>query len=162
MSNIWVDSLQLLSARPTLVDRRGFVRTKVLSINQAMTDLVAQQMADVWLRAHSAPPFVGDLTSQGRALRGYLDGRGVHAFAVGEMAGELVHFPNDIDPQTGHVGRDGVIAGVTYDGDSEQAQVSIDSSREDFDALVERYGIASGSSGSSPGAGAGTGSGGGD
>jgi hypothetical protein len=50
----------------------------------------------------------------------------------------LMHFSNRIDPDTGALGRDGRIAQVTYNHNEQEAQVSIDNQRNNFEALISR------------------------
>jgi hypothetical protein len=54
---------------------------------------------------------------------------------------QLVRLTDRVDPDTGALGRDGRIAAVSYNHDSETAEVSIDNERGNFDALLARLGV---------------------
>ena len=55
--------------------------------------------------------------------------------------GELIHFSDRVDPDSGAIGRNGRIASVTYNPATDVATVALDNSRADFDALMARLAI---------------------
>jgi hypothetical protein len=141
----WIDSIQPVQvARATLPDHRGFLKTKVVQVSAAMTPDGAQQIADVFLQTHMRTPLKGTLTIEPGGAR-YVKGDGhVHPSKLLTMVGELVQLDHRIDPDTGAQGRTGVIAAVSYDADSETATVTLDSSRDNFEAVLARYGAVTG------------------
>lgn len=139
-----VDPVTVYRAAPTLVDRRGFVRTKVLSSSDALSVDGATVILDTFLRTHMRTPFKGNGTIRPGDLRLYEGGAEVHPRLLARDTGELIHFSNLIDPDTGAMGRDGTITDVTYGSDSEEATVTIDDGREGFEALLSRIGVIAG------------------
>ena len=130
----------LRSQTGTIVNKRGFNRTKILSIGGALTTAAANQLGDVYLAAHRLQPFKGDITIHGQGgVRRVLGGADVHPSELLLGARGLIRLTDKIDPDTGGLGRDGVIASVTYDDDTETAQVSLDSQRDNLEALIARF-----------------------
>lgn len=152
--SFYIDSLRLEVASPTLADRRGRTRTKAISMpTQAVDVAVIERLLDIWLKTHMRTPATGDLAVDERALKHYLTGEGMHPFELGEYAGQLVCLLTEIDPDTGHLGRDVPIAQVSYDGNTESSRIALDSVREDFDKLVARYDLFMGGGATPPSAG---------
>lgn len=58
--------------------------------------------------------------------------------------GRRIRFATLIDPDTGGIGRDGVIANVRYDDDATTAVVQIDNDYTAIDALLTRWGVLQG------------------
>ena len=56
---LYVDSLDVARVTSTLVDRRGFRRSKALQAQSAQTEDTAAELGDVWLRDHKTTPFRG-------------------------------------------------------------------------------------------------------
>ena len=142
---IYLDDYAMEVVRPTIVDRRGFVRSKTHSMSQAINDAVGQQIDDTFLQTHKRAPLKGDLNVTGRGgVRRYLGDAAVDPAELLLYTGELIHLADQIDPDLGTIGRDGVIAAVTYNGDDETANVAIDNQRDNFEAAVERYQVVAG------------------
>ncbi|MBA3688463.1 MAG: hypothetical protein H0W81_06515 [Chloroflexi bacterium] len=142
-----LDSFALDYARPTLVSRRGFIRSKVLPISAPLPkDLaVANTIGDVWLPDHKATPFRGTLTVTGNAsARMISTGAPVSPERMGMYVGQLIRFTDRVDPDTGNWGREGRIVGVSYDAATDTASVTIDSSRKAFEALIQRVALFTG------------------
>lgn len=139
VASIWVDTFTISVVKPTLPDRRGFLRTKVLQIAPALNEPIAQQFADAYLAGHMRAPLKGSLTAHGPAVRQYLGDAPVHPAHLLLHTTELVHLSHMIDPDTGHLGRDAPIATVSYDHDDQRSDVAVDETRESFEALVARY-----------------------
>ena len=55
--------------------------------------------------------------------------------------GELIRFSDRIDPDTGAQGRDGKIVEASYKVDDNSVELTIDSSRAGFEALLNRLGV---------------------
>ena len=64
---LWIDSLALAVAQPTLVDRRGFRRTHTLPVKSSLTEALAAQIGDTWLRG--APHHAAERHGQGVRYR---------------------------------------------------------------------------------------------
>lgn len=143
---IYVDSLSLAVAKPTLVDRRGFRRTHILSVKNSLTPELGAQIGDVWLDAHRTTPFKGSARIAGdRAAREIATGRSVPPEQLLLRTGELLRLADRIDPDTGGHGRDGRIAEVTYSANDNSASVALDSRRTSHEALLERLAVVVGS-----------------
>jgi hypothetical protein len=141
----YFDSVFLEVVRPTLADRRGFLHTKILQVSNAIDADAAQQIADVFLQSHQRTPLRGTLAISPGAVRDFLTDEPIHPRRFANESGELLHLAHLIDPDTGAHGRDGVIAGVSgYDPDTEQAAVTIDSTRDNLEALLQRYAVVTG------------------
>jgi len=141
------DSFRILKPGQALPDRRGFVRTKQLSVNSTLPSdgVAAAQLGDAWLANHSTTPFRGTLTITGpNALRDRTSGTPIPPATLLRHTGELIHFADRIDPDTGGVGRDGRIVNVTYRPDLDQAVIELDNSRADFDQLLSRLAVIQG------------------
>lgn len=136
-----VDSLELSAARPTLIDRKGFLRSKVISMSPAINDSVGQQFGDVFLADHKRAPLKGELVALPRAMRLYLGDAPVHPAHILMHTTELVHLSHLVDPDTGNLGRDAPIANVSYDHDAQKASVALDATRDRFETLVQRYSV---------------------
>ena len=54
------------------------------------------------------------------------------------MTGELIRLTQHVDPDTGGLGRDAVIAAVTYNHADQSATVELDNTRGSLDALLSR------------------------
>lgn len=146
-STLYLDSVQLKTTSTTLIDRRGFKRTKQVQIGATMPSdgVAAAAIADVWLSSHYQTPFRGTLTITGpNALRDRTSGTPIPPAALLRETGELIHFADRIDPDTGGVGRDGRIVSVTYRPDLDQAVIELDNSRADFDQLMSRLAVIQG------------------
>jgi hypothetical protein len=129
----------------TIPDRRGYYRTNVLSSNMSLTQTALDQLCQTFISGHGKMPFKGTVTVSGNtAVCMTVGGASVPPWELLRYVGELLHFPNLVDPDTGAKGRDGRIAAVTYDHDSRTASVSIDSQRSNFEALLARLQVVTG------------------
>jgi len=138
------DGARVVSARTqtsTLVDRNGFNRAQVLSVGSAVTSAVADRFADLWLAEHRAAPFSGTLALTGGGARALESGNTVPPYMLLLAAGELIRFQNQLDPDSNGWGRDGRIAGVTYNHDSKIANVSISNQQDRFEKVLARFGV---------------------
>lgn len=128
----------------TLVDRCGGHRTKEVAVRSTLATTLAQQIGDVWLDAHRTTPARGtsDITRLG--VRDFLSGASIPPAVLLTRTGELLHHSNAIDPDTGGVGRDVRLADVTYKPAADAASVTLDNSRANVEALLERLAIVSG------------------
>lgn len=138
----WFDSFSIAAAQPTVVERRGFARTKQLATSFTLTTTAAQQIADKWLLAHKTSPFKGRAKLTGnQAVRDLKTGRNIPAEELLLRTGELIRFSDRIDPDTGATGRDGRLVEAQYNAEEDSTSITIDSSRAGFEALLERLGV---------------------
>lgn len=140
--NVWLDSLVLTEAAPTIVDQWGFKRTKVLDTGMSLTPAGAQQIADTFLLGHRTTPLKGSLViaGDGRARR-MPSGQPMRCSDLLEDVGELVRLRHIVDPETGKVGRIGRIASVSWDASANVATCAIDSTTRNFEAMVKRMAL---------------------
>lgn len=138
----WIDSLALTSSGVTVVERQGFARTKQVTSSFTLTAIAAQQIADKWLLSHKTSSFKGRAKLTGnQAIREIKTGRSVPPEEMLLRTGELVRFGDRIDPDTGAAGRDGRLVEAQYNADEDSVNLTIDSSRAGFEALLERLGV---------------------
>ena len=138
----WFDSVSIFTAIPTVVDRRGFSRSKQLDTSFALTAVAAAQIGDKWLLSHKTTPFKGKAKITGNdAIRDITSGRPVAPEQMLLRTGELIRFSDRIDPDTGAQGRDGKIVEASYKVDDNSVELTIDSSRAGFEALLNRLGV---------------------
>jgi hypothetical protein len=128
----------------TLVDRRGFHRSKILPVSSSLTTAVAEQIGDIWLTAHRTTPLKGTANVTKGGARGIPSGEPVHPAVLLLKTGEMVRLNHVIDPDTGGLGRDARLAGVTYRPATSQAEVTLDNSRSSVEALLERLAVVTG------------------
>jgi hypothetical protein len=136
------DGARLVSKRiqtGTLVDRRGFQRTARVDVNSAVTQAVADRIADLYLTEHKTAPFSGTLRVIGDGARSVQGGTTIQPHEFLLYAGEKIRFSNLLDPDTGGWGRDGRIAGVTYTHDTRSVEIAIDDQRKKFETILARY-----------------------
>lgn len=145
--SIYVDSLKLFQAVPTIVDRQNFRRTMRLPISATLPadGLVAQQIADVWLSDHKLIPFKGTVNVTEGAIRHTLTGETVPLELLPIRTMELLRFTDRNDPDTGGQGRDGRIVAAKWIHAEDRCEISIDNTRAYFDALLARLGAFLGS-----------------
>lgn len=139
------DGLSLAQQKPTIVDRRGFKRTKILPVSSALTGAAAQQIADTYLSLHRYTPYRGSLTVTGQGgVRTHQGGQGIHPADLLLYTQEKVRLTNRINPDDGSVGRDGTIASVSYDHNTNTASVELDNRTTNFESFMERLALISG------------------
>jgi hypothetical protein len=137
---MYLDNLQFTRSAATLVDRRDFRKTKILSISSMVTTTSASRLGDLYLAAHRTTPYRGSFKAVGQdGVRTVRGGATVHPAFI--EPGNLVRCAHRIDPDTGAWGRDGTIVSVAYDHDSLTATVSLDENREGFEALLSRLSV---------------------
>ena len=142
-----IDSLAISAAKPTIVDRRGFNRTKQLTVGSAIPgDLTAANLIDdTWLGSHKTAAFRGVVPlTGGMAVRDFRTGANVPLERLLLHTSELVRFSDRLDPDTGGLGRDGRMVDVKYTLASDSAELTIDNSRASFEALMNRYNLLTG------------------
>ncbi len=144
LARIWIDNIQILAARPTIVDRRGFKRTMVLPLQNAWTTGDAQTVGDAWLSSKKTAQLRGTIKATGRGVRRVIGGQGVHPAHLLRETNQLITLAHRIDPDTGRLGRDGEIAVVGYDDNARAATITIDNERDRLETVLQRYALISG------------------
>lgn len=145
-SRLWIDSITVDESVATLVDRRGFIKSRTLPIRNRITQASGERLADLYLQQHQTTPFAGGFKAVGLGgVRRVLGGQTVHPGWLGRDTGQLVRASHVIDPDIGGVGRDERIKAVQYDHNTLTASVSLAEDRGGFDALLERLAAVVGS-----------------
>jgi hypothetical protein len=142
---LYLDSMLILEARPTIVDRQNFIRTRVLSTSSRLTAAAADQIGDVFLQAHRFTPLRGTLTVQGAALRTLQGDVPIPAHLIARQLGAAVLI-NETDPDLGIIGRIGNISNVAYNEADDTAVIAVDTRKDFIDALLARLAVFTGSS----------------
>lgn len=139
-SRYGIDSVTIKRAVPTVVSRRGFLRTKTLDVGFPLDETTAAALGDVWLSIYGRAPLKGSLSvTSDQGIIVLVGGRPVPVSELGQYIGELIVVGNLVDHDTGALGRVGIIAGVNVGGDG--ATVTVDNDRGSFEALQARMGI---------------------
>lgn len=144
---LYIDSLTLEVSSQTLADRRGFIRAKQLQVSPTLPSdgVAAAALGDAWLAGHATTPFRGTINITGPdAVRDRTSGQPVPLHQLLRDTGELIHFADRINPDTGAMGRDARITAVTYKPDTDQATITLDNTRSDLDALLSRLAVVQG------------------
>lgn len=136
-----VDSVILRTDLSTLVSRRNFKRTYRLEVRVPTNVQAMAALADAFLSHHKAAPMRGSFTAELGTVTRLPSGSPVHPSELLANTDQLVLFSGLVDPDTGALGRVGVIDSLTYTEASESATVNIDSSRDNLAALMERMGL---------------------
>ena len=134
-----VDNVIIRHCVPTIVDRQGFMRTFVLSTGSAMDTSAAQQIGDTFLQAHRSTPLRGSLGVSGPALE-RTDGSPLPPHLIARHIGDGILITEQ-DPDTGSIGRLGVIAAASYTHATDTATVTIDTRRDFIDGILSRFSI---------------------
>jgi hypothetical protein len=138
---LWVDQVVIYQPVPTLLDRIGRIRTASVPISNTLTAAAASQLGDTYLGQHTKAAFKGAWTvSNSAMIAATTSGTHIHPSTLLLDANALVRFDHLVDPDSGNLGRDGQIASVSYDATKRLATVAIDDTRDNFDALLARFG----------------------
>lgn len=145
VDHLYLDAVTLYEPATTLVDRRGFSHTKVVAVASPGTEDSYEQLGDIFLTNHRTTPLKGKMkiTSKGGARR-VLGGQPVHPAHLLTQTGEKIRLSNRIDPDTGGMGRDARMVDVTFNRDTMSAEISLDSNRSRFEALLSRLAVVTG------------------
>jgi hypothetical protein len=133
------EDISLSRITTTVVDRQGFVRSRVMPVQNRVTEASAARLGDLYLEQHRTTPFTGGFKATGLGgVRRMLGGTSVHPAWLAKDTGQLVRVGHVIDPDTGAIGRDERIAAVTYSHNEQTATVSLSEDRAGFDSLLSR------------------------
>lgn len=134
----YIDGLELTASSPTIIGRRGFQRAKSISVNNTQTTASATQLADIFLSGHAVTPFRGSATVRGGGARSPISGREMHPSELLLEWGNRARVAHHVDPDTGALGREGQIADVSYNHATQEASLTIDNRRQNFEAFLSR------------------------
>lgn len=102
-------------------------------------------LADTYLSLHRYTPYRGTLQVTGQGgIRTHQGGQGIHPADLLLYTQEKVRLTNRINPDDGSVGRDGTIASVSYDHNTNTANVELDNRTTNFEAFLGRHAVISG------------------
>lgn len=135
----FIDDLSVTRSVATVPDKRGFTRSYKLTVD-APTDADAMALlGDAFLAAHANVTLKGTLeVTDDRAVRLLSSGAPVPLGQLGRYTTELILLANLVAPDTGDLGRVGVIVAASKSGDT--ATLTIDNDRQNFAALIARMG----------------------
>lgn len=139
-----VDTFELYQIAPTLVDKHGFRRTKVLQMSSPTTAAAATQIADTWLTNHYRSQLKGSIKVTAGGIRQVIGGGEVKPHQLLNQVGQLVRLTHRLDPDDGSRGRIGRIVAVKYVHNDPSATVELDNERQSFEALLSRYALIAG------------------
>lgn len=134
----YVDEVTVTENRSTVVGLRGFRRTALRPMGGASNATAASSIASLELDAAQYPPLKGSLALQGRVRR--MGGGTSPVSILPSMVGEVILIENLEDPNTGALGRQGVIKRAAYDESTDTATVEIDDPSDFIDNLRARLG----------------------
>jgi hypothetical protein len=140
-NKLWVDTISLFKSTPTIIDRQGFIRTKVLPIRNTQTWPSMTQLGDTWLKSHKTVPFRGGGRATIGGIRRIIGGENLHPSQLGLYTSRLLRLSHRTDPDTGGHGRDGVLASVSYSHNDQSATFSLDDDRQSHETLLERLAV---------------------
>ena len=105
-----------------------------------LTQASAEAIGDAWLNEAARTQLSGSITVQGHgSVRLRATSSALHPAHLMRYAGQRVLL-NQYDPDTGGWGRVATMRAVRYTHDGEQAVLTIDNSRQRFEALIARLG----------------------
>ncbi|HWH13279.1 MAG TPA: hypothetical protein VNT51_00925, partial [Miltoncostaeaceae bacterium] len=129
---------EVRTATSPLLAAAGVTRSRTLGVNAATTTAAAQAIGDAWLATRTRRPTRGSVTVVGRGAARDINGGEVAPAQFLRWCGQMVRLTHRWDPDTGAWGRDGYISAVSYDPQTDTAQVSLDSPRDRLDAFLSR------------------------
>lgn len=139
-ANAWIDSVVVWDAIAGDLDRAGYMRAALLESNAALTVAGANQLADLWLRLHTTTPFKGSVVVGFRDVLDYTSGRPVPLAELLLGVGEYAHFAGLRDPDSGLLGRDGLIVSASLNADADEVTLEVDNERSSFEKVLSRVG----------------------
>jgi hypothetical protein len=137
---VWVDRVTVDRVVVSLPDRRGFTRTFHFQSQVPLNREAAQIIGDLFLGERRRTPLAGTIKVGHVGVRLLRGGQPVRPSELPRHVGELVRLSHRADPDTGGWGRDARIVAASYDNAAEEASLSIDNRRDNFEALLSRIG----------------------
>lgn len=134
-------TLQIYQGTSSL-DRNNDLRTKIITFDFPIVDSVATALADAFLMTHQRVPLRGSVPVGPGDVQDFKTGAPVHPSRLLDNVGELLHLPGLPDPDTGGVGRDGIITAIpNYKPATGEAEVAIDNQRDNFETMLARMAL---------------------
>lgn len=127
---------------PLLEDTDG--RSKEVTVEAPLTTAIATRIGQTFIDSHATSSLEGTLALSGAAAIRGPAGEPVHPSLLLLNAQELLRVDDRIDPDTGGVGRNGTIVGVTYQHADRSVEIECDNTRGDWDALLAKYNLVAG------------------
>lgn len=134
ITQIYVDDVTLLKSVSNVVNRRGFSKEHLRKFTQRMTTAAATQVCQLILDASQFPPLKGTIKKRGRIR--LTTGSSVHGSQL--QLGQVVLLEDERDPNTGAIGRMGVLQAFTYERDSDTTTLTLDSVQGFYENLIAR------------------------
>lgn len=140
VTTLYLDDIYIQSKRATVADRRGFRRTLLKPASGPSNSTVQSALATVELNAHQYPPFKGQINVTGYiTLKG---GERVHVSDLPHATGEGLLLADMPDPNTGAMGRFGIIQTAEYTQATDSCDIVMDDPRNFIQVLRNRIGLA--------------------
>lgn len=128
----------IIGSSPAL-SRTGVERARVLDVDASLTSTDAAALGAVWLTRMSSHPTSGSVTTIGTwALRDPASGAVIPPATVMTRVGEVLRVSGDTDPDTGGVGRSGVLQAATWTPATDGLSLTVDTPTDHLDALLTR------------------------
>lgn len=140
---LWVDSITIEESLGTIVDKQGFIRSKSIPIDASLTAGAATQIGQTFLDSAKTQPLKGSMTLTGPGIQ-TTAGQPVPPANLLRDTGELIRLTDRIDPDTGGIGRDAMIATVTWTEATDEAVIELDNGRRNFEAYLSRLNLVMG------------------
>jgi hypothetical protein len=135
---VMVDTVTISAFNQNLVESRGFKRTALRPMSSKSTEAAAEQIAQIELDTSQFPPLRGTLVVEGRIRKP--GGLTVPVSQLPSAVGDVVLIENLTDPNTGALGRQGIIQAASYDEATKRATLTIDNNRGFIQQLRNRIG----------------------
>lgn len=136
----YIDNVRMYRAMTTAPDKRGYVKSRAVAVSSASTQAALDQITTAYMENHKTTPLKGSVAITGpTGARNPYSGRGIHPAHLLLYPNENVRLTHRIDPDTGALGRDGVVASVSYDDSAGTASIEIDATNKNFESMLERY-----------------------
>lgn len=138
----YLDAVEVVSSLTNIVDRRGFQRTFLRPMSVKSTAAAAAAIALLELQSSEFPPFRGTIGIQGRVRT--KGGGSMHVSKLPALVGDAILIEDIADPNTGAMGRQGVIQQATYNADTDTCEITIDDPTGFLEVLRSRLSLLGG------------------
>ncbi len=123
------------------LNTRGVTRTATLDVGSITTTQGLELIGDAWLAENGRIAYRGSARISVGGARHLASGAPLHPAMLLLYAGRRLRILNDIDPETGQLGRDVLIAAVDYSDDSETAVLSLDREVRRLEPFLARLAV---------------------
>jgi hypothetical protein len=121
-----------------LLDRQGVTRAKVLSAFSSMPQATAEVLGDAWLAERGRTPARGSITARARGDVTDASGQPLDPVDLLAFAGQRIRLDGEVDPDTGELGRSGIVRAVSFSPGA-GAKLSIDDETDNLQIVLNRY-----------------------